>query len=98
MPKLAGLGDVAALGGVDGVKVADTFAMFRVLTVRDVDDVVEDDRGADDLVAGFRLDRVFRVEVEFPELLAGFCLEPAYPAVTLSDDDLHHVANPRDRR
>jgi hypothetical protein len=37
VPDESGFGDVAALGGVDAVEVADAFAMFGVLPIGDVD-------------------------------------------------------------
>ena len=54
------LGDVAALGGVDRIGVADALAVLGILAVGDVDDVVVDDRRADHLVARLRPDRVLR--------------------------------------
>ena len=71
--------------------------MLGVLAVGDVDDVLVDDRRADDLVARLRPDRVLRVEIELPELLAGLGLVAADPAVALADDDLHRVADLADR-
>ena len=70
VPELPALRDVAALGGVDRVGVADAFAVLRILAVRDVDDVLEDDRRADHFVARLRPHRVLGVGVELPELLA----------------------------
>jgi hypothetical protein len=78
--------------------VADTFTVLGILSVGDVDDVVFDDRSADDFVARLRPDGVFRIEIEFPQLLAGLGLEAAHPTVALADHDLHGVANFADRR
>src|SRR5258705_10761658 len=63
--------NVAALSRVNAVHVANTLTMFRLLTVGDVNSVLVDDGRADDLVAGFRPFRVFRVGIKLPELLAG---------------------------
>ena len=81
-------GDVAALGGVDGVKVADAFAVLGVLAVGDVHAILEDHRRGNQLVARPRPDRILRVGVELPELLARLRLVPAHPAVALRGDDL----------
>ena len=51
VPDHSGLGDVAALGGVDAVHVADAFAVFRILAVGDVDLVFVNNRRADHFVA-----------------------------------------------
>src|SRR4029450_11558759 len=98
MPDLTGRGDVAALGRVDRVEMADPFAVLGILSVRDVDGVLVDDRRADHLVARLRPDRVLRVEVELPQLLARLRLVAAHPAVTLADHDLHGIADPADGR
>ena len=45
MPDPAALGDVAALGRVDGVEVADALAVLGILAVGDVDDVVRRSTG-----------------------------------------------------
>ena len=79
------------LVGVDGVEVADALAVLGILAVGDVDAVLVDDRRRDHLVAGPRPDRVLRVGVELPELLAGERLVAAHPAVALR-------ARPPDRR
>ena len=52
------------------VYVAHAFTVLGILSVGNVDDVLEDHRRADDFVAGLRPHRIFRVGVEFPELLA----------------------------
>src|SRR5207244_3134586 len=88
MPDAAGGRDVAALGRVDAVQVADTLTVLRILTVSDVDAVLVDDRRADHLVPVLRPDRVLRVRVELPELLAGHRLIAAHPAVALRADHL----------
>ena len=77
---MPGLGDVAALGAVDRVDVADAFAVLRILPVRDVDDVVDDHRRADHFVAGLRPHRVLRVGVELPQLLAATALRSRAPS------------------
>src|SRR6185369_5887195 len=68
MPDEAGLGDVAALGGVDAVHVAHAFAVFGILAIRDVNVIVVNDGSADQLVARLGPNRLFRVRVKLPEL------------------------------
>ena len=68
---------------VDGVHVADAFAVFRILAVGDVDLVLADDRRAITSLRVLRPDRIFRIGVELPELLAGERLVAANPAVAL---------------
>src|SRR5678816_3846534 len=50
MPDQSSFSDVTAFGGVDAVHVSDAFAVFRVLTVGDVDLVFIDHRRTDQLV------------------------------------------------
>src|SRR5687768_11476212 len=90
--------DVTAFGRVDRIEVADPLAVFGILAVRDIDDVPDDDRRADHFIAGLRPHRVLRVEIELPEPFAGLDVETADVAVTLSDDDLHGVADLRHGR
>ena len=52
----------------------------------------------DDLVARLRPDRILRVGVELPELLAGGDFVAAHPAVALRADDLIDAADLADRR
>src|SRR6058998_508810 len=83
LPHLAALRDVAALGGVDAIEVADALTVLRILAVADVHAVLVDDRRGDQFVPRFRPDRVLRIRVELPELLAGRRLVAAHPAVAL---------------
>ena len=74
---------------VDRVQVADAFAVLGILTVGDVDDVLDDDRRRDHFVARLRPDGVLRIGVELPEFLAGLRLVAAHPPVALAVDHLH---------
>src|SRR6185436_8949352 len=98
VPDASALGDVAALGRVDAVEMTDALAVLRVLAVGDVDLVLEDHRRGDHFVAVLRPDRIFRVGVELPELLAGRRLVAAHPAVALRADHLIDAADLPDRR
>ncbi len=53
VPDESRLRDVATLGRVDAVHMAHALAVFRILTIRDIDAVLVNHRGADQLVAGF---------------------------------------------
>src|SRR5688572_117575 len=72
------------------------FTVLGILAVRDVDDVLENDRRADDFVSRLRPHRIFRIGVEFPELLPGQRVVAAYPAVSLRMDGLNNAANVAD--
>jgi hypothetical protein len=49
MPQEAGFGDIAALGAVDGVEMADAFAVLGILTVGDVHHAIHNHRVATSL-------------------------------------------------
>src|SRR5262245_66231291 len=83
VPHEAALRDVAPLGRIDCVEMPRTLTVFRVLAVSDVHAVFVNDRRPDQLVARARPDRVLRIGIELPQLLACFGLVPAYPAVAL---------------
>src|SRR5262249_17915653 len=89
VPDLPGLGDVAALGSVDRIQVSDSLAVLRILTVRHVNNVSDDYRSGDRLVARLGPDRVLRISVELPEFLAGQGLVTANPPIALRMDHLH---------
>ena len=97
MPDGAVLGDVAALGGVDRIEVADAFPVLGILPDADVDPIVVDHRSGDEIVArAHAAERplgVFRIAVEPPELFAGLGLERIEDAVTARED---HLRNPAD--
>src|SRR5262245_53909876 len=52
LPNYAALGDVSSFGGVDAVEMPYAFSVLRVLSVGNVDFVVEDYRSADQFVTG----------------------------------------------
>src|SRR5215510_5892152 len=93
VPDATRLRDVAALGRVDSVEVPDAFAMLGVLTVGDVHTILINHRCGDQLVPGARPHRLFRIRIEFPQLLAGFSFVAANPPVALTGDRLQHAAN-----
>src|ERR1044071_7847561 len=93
MPDQTALRDVAPLRPVYAVEVADAFAVLRVLTVGYVDLVVVDDRRRDQFIARLGPDGIFRVAVEFPELLSRQRFIASYPAIALSHDYLINSAN-----
>src|SRR5215467_5479706 len=93
MPDTAALGDVAALGGIDGVQVSDALAMFRILAIGDVHLVAVDHGRRDDFVARLRPNGFLGVHVEFPKLLAGHGFVAARPAVAFADHHLHHITD-----
>src|SRR5690606_18420768 len=93
VPEATTLGDVTAFGGVNRVEVTDAFAVFRILTVGDVDDVADNNGRGDDFVACLRPHGIFRIGVELPELFAGPGVVAADPAVALAVDGLHHATN-----
>ena len=66
MPQAAGLGDIAPLCCINRVEVADTFAVFRILSVGNVNTVFENHWRRDQFVARPGPDRVFRIGIELP--------------------------------
>ena len=77
--------------------MADTLSVFRILPVGNIDQAFVKNRRRDQLVAGPRPDRVFRIRIELPELLARRSCEAADPAVALCVDRLNDATDFRDR-
>src|SRR2546426_9582740 len=71
MPEAAKVSDVAALGRVNRVEVPDSLTVLWVLPVGNEHLVLPDYRRRDHLIARLWPNRILRVQVEFPELLAG---------------------------
>ena len=97
VPEPARLCDVAAFGGVDRVEVTDALAVLGVLSVGDIDDVLDDHGRRDQLVPRSRPHGVLRVGVELPQFLAGLGFVASHPAVALRRDDLQDAADLSDR-
>src|SRR4051812_36394957 len=97
MPDLPILRDIATFSRIDRVQVPDAFSVFRILAVGDVDDVVDDDGGADHFVPSLRPDRFLWVHIELPKLLAAGRFVASNPTVTLATDNLNDVTDLADR-
>src|SRR5262245_2286895 len=71
--------------------MTDAGAVIGILTRRNIDLVLVDDRGGHDVAAVATAadleDRLLRVAVEFPQKLAGQRLEAAQPTVTAWEDN-----------
>src|SRR5208283_2832583 len=98
----AGLGNVAALGGIDAIHVAQALAMLGVLAHGDVHAVLVDHGRGEQFVlraaAAELVDAALGVALEAPKLLARFRLEGIQPPVAAGEDDLLHAADHADRR
>src|SRR3954468_10635188 len=80
------------LGQVDAPEVADAGLVLGILADADVDAVLVDDRGGDEVVAraaaGQLVLGVLGVAVELPDQLAAAGVERIDPAVAAGEDDL----------
>src|SRR5262245_51810227 len=93
MPDDAALCNVPSLRSVDAVEMADSFSMFGILPVGNVDLVVEDYRSADQLISGFWPHRILRIAIELPQLLTAHCIIATHPAIALSVHNLNNITN-----
>ena len=98
LPDAPGLGDIAALGGIDGVQVPDALAVFGILAIGDEYFVFPDHGRGDHFVARLGPHGILGIHVELPQLLAGFGFVAADVSVAFAHDHLHHVADLPHRR
>ena len=68
------------LAAVDAVHVAHAFAVFRILSVGDVNTIFVNHRRADHFVASLRPNGIFRIGIKLPEFLSGELLRNREPS------------------
>src|SRR5262249_28073161 len=80
---------------IDAPEMANTLFVLRILADADVEPVLMDDRGRQEIAAragaAEPIDRFLGVAIEFPDQLAGLRLEGIQPTVAAREDDLRRT-------
>src|SRR5574341_1268659 len=97
MPNRLRLRNVTFLRCIDGPKMADAFAVLRILAEADVDFVVVNYRRGDEITFGAGaaelVNRIGRIAIEFPNQFARLRLERIKNAVAAGENHLRHTVD-----